>query len=65
MIREVLVIASRLKDYIQARGEMNTSGAVMDVLSDHLRVIADRAIESARAEGRRTVLDRDFNFLKK
>lgn len=63
--REVLIIASRLKEYIAARSEMNTSASVMDVLSDHVRVLADRAIDSARSEGRKTVLDRDFNFLKK
>lgn len=62
--KDVLIIASRLKDYIQARGEMNTSANVMDVLSDHVRVIADRAIDQARAEGRKTVMDRDFSFLK-
>ena len=62
--REVLVIASRLKDYVQARSEYNTSASVMDVLSDHLRVICDRAIDNARAEGRKTVMDRDFEFLK-
>jgi hypothetical protein len=63
--REVLVIASRLKDYIQARSEFNTSASVMDVLSDQLRVLCDRAIDNARSEGRKTVLDRDFDFLKK
>jgi hypothetical protein len=63
--REVLVIASRLKDYIQARSEFNTSASVMDVLSDHLRILSDRAIDNARSEGRKTVLDRDFDFLKK
>lgn len=62
--KEVLVIASRLKDYITARSEFNTSQSVMDVLSDHLRVVADRAIDHARAEGRKTVMDRDFAFLK-
>lgn len=62
--REVLVIASRLKEFIHARSEFNTSGSVMDVLSDHLRVICDRAIDHARAEGRKTVMDRDFEFLK-
>jgi histone H3/H4 len=61
--KEVLVIASRLKEYIQARSEMNTSGQVMDVLSDYLRVVCDRAIENARADGRKTVMDRDFGFL--
>ncbi len=63
--REVLIVASRLKDYITARSEMNTSAGVMDVLSDHVRVLADRAIDNARADGRKTVLDRDFSFLKK
>lgn len=63
--RDILIIASRLKDYIQARAEMNTSAQVMDVLSDYIRVISDRAIDNARSEGRKTVLDRDFSFLKK
>jgi histone H3/H4 len=63
--KEVLVIASRLKDYIQARSGYNTSGGVMDVLSDHLRVVCERAIENARSDGRKTVMDRDFQFLKK
>ncbi len=62
--QEVLIIASRLKDYIQARSEFNTSASVMDVLSDYVRVLSDRAIDNARAEGRKTVLDRDFAFLK-
>lgn len=61
---EVLVIASRLKDYITARSGYNTSQSVMNVLSDHLRVITDRAIDTARAEGRKTVMDRDYDFLK-
>jgi histone H3/H4 len=63
--REVLVIASRFKEYITAKAEMNTSGSVMEVVSDYLRVLADRAIDNARAEGRKTVLERDFDFLKK
>lgn len=63
--QEVLIIASRLKDYIQARSDFNTSASVMDVLSDHVRIICDRAIENARADGRKTVMDRDFEFLKK
>lgn len=65
MPREVLIIASRLKEYIQARADMNTSQSVMDVLSDYVRVTCDRAIDNARADGRKTVMDRDFGFLKK
>jgi hypothetical protein len=62
--KEVLIIASRLKEYIQAKSDYNTSGAVMDVLSDYVRVLCDRAMDNARADGRKTVLDRDFEFLK-
>ncbi len=62
--QEVLVIASRIKDYIQAHADYNTSGGVMDVLSEHLRNICDRGIDNARADGRKTVMDRDFSFLK-
>lgn len=65
MPRETLIIASRLKEHIQARADMNTSATVMDVLSDFVRVICDRAIDNARADGRKTVLDRDFEFLKR
>jgi histone H3/H4 len=65
MPRETLIIASRLKEYIQARSEMNTSAGVIDVLSDFVRIVCDRATENARADGRKTVLDRDFEFLKK
>lgn len=63
--QEVLVIASRFKDYVQAVSEMNTSAGVMDVLSDFLRVLAERGIQNARADGRKTLMDRDFDFLKK
>lgn len=59
--QEVLVIASRMKAYIRARSGMNTSDAVMEILSDRLRALADDAIERARGAGRLTVLDRDVS----
>lgn len=63
--KEVLVIASRLKEYIDSKsGGFNTSQSVIDVLSDHLRRVSDRGIENAKADGRKTVMDRDFEFLK-
>jgi hypothetical protein len=58
--KEILIVASKLKDYIRARSEMNTSASVMDILSDIVRIECDRAIDNARREGRKTVLDRDF-----
>ncbi len=58
--RDILIVASKLKDYIHARSEMNTSATVMEVLSDIVRRACDEAIDQARGEGRKTVLDRDF-----
>jgi histone H3/H4 len=57
---EVLVVASKLKNYIREKSGLNTSGAVMSVLSDKLRGLCDNAIENAKREGRKTVMDRDF-----
>ena len=59
--KDILVVASRLKAYIQARSGMNTSDAVLRVLSDRLRTLCDRAIRSAHDAQRKTVLDRDFS----
>lgn len=58
--KEVLVVASRLKDYVRARSGYNTSDRVLEPLSDIVRRIADQAIENARRDGRMTVLDRDI-----
>ncbi len=63
--RDVLVVVSKLKAYIKARSGMNTSDAVADALSDHLRRLCDLAIDNASVESRKTVLDRDFKPLFK
>lgn len=57
---EVLVVASKVKDYIRRNSEMNTSGEVLQVLSDQIRSLCDKAMDSARADGRKTVMERDF-----
>ncbi len=62
---EILVIASRFKDFISTQSEFNTSAAVMDRLSDHLRHIAMQAIDNARSDGRKTVMEQDVRFLEK
>jgi hypothetical protein len=56
---EVLVVVSKLKAYVKAKSQMSTSDGVVDVLSDHLRDLATKAIRSAAQAGRKTVLDRD------
>jgi hypothetical protein len=58
--REILIVASRLKDYVRARADFNTSERALAPLSDIVRLVCDEAIENARRDGRRTVLDRDI-----
>jgi len=58
--RELLIVVSKLKAYVRERSGMNTSDAVMDLLSDRLRRLCDDAIRSAQRDGRRTVMERDF-----
>lgn len=57
---EILVVASKLKNYIRAKSGMNTSASVLGVLSEKVQRLCDQAIENARADGRKTVKDRDF-----
>ncbi len=56
---EVLIVASRLKDYVRAKAGYNTSDRALGPLSDIVRRAVDEAIQNARREGRKTVLDRD------
>ncbi len=57
---EILVVASKLKGYIRERSDMNTSAEVLETLSAKLRVLCDEAIRRAHADGRKTVMSRDF-----
>jgi histone H3/H4 len=57
---DVLVVASKLKNYIKGKAGMNTSAAVMPVLSEKIRQMCDQAVENAKRDGRKTVMDRDF-----
>jgi len=57
---EVLVIASRLKDFVRDEAQFNTSADVLEALSTIVRDATRDAIARARTEGRRTVMARDF-----
>lgn len=57
---EILIVASKLKDYIRRQSGMNTSASVLEVLSKWVRLTADRAIENARNDHRQSVLERDI-----
>lgn len=58
--KDVLVVTKALKEYIRAAGDLRTSDGVVEVLSEKLRDLCDRAIDRAKEDGRKTVLDRDF-----
>ena len=57
MSAEVLVVISKLKNYIRDKSQMNTAGNVAPALSDKIREMCDQAIENARSEGRKTVME--------
>ena len=58
--KDTLVVVSKLKNYIREKSGMNTSANVTPVLSEAIRKLCDEAIEHAKKDGRKTVMDRDF-----
>jgi histone H3/H4 len=57
--KDILIVVSKLKKYIKDRSGMNCSDSVADMLSEHVRSVADEAIRAAARDERKTVLDRD------
>lgn len=60
---DTLIVVSKLKSYVKAKSGMNTSGDVADELSKFVRVIVNEALDNARAEGRKTLMARDFSSI--
>ena len=58
--KEMLVVVSKLKNYIRSASGMNTASNVAEVLSDTVRRLCDQAIEKAKTDGRKTVMESDF-----
>jgi len=58
--KEILIVVSKMKDYIQKSAGLNTSGTVAAVVSDRIRALCDEAVRNATSDGRKTVMDRDF-----
>jgi hypothetical protein len=57
---DILIVASKLKQYVKDKHDLNTSANVMEALSRVVRRTTDKAVANARAEGRKTLMDRDF-----
>ena len=56
---ETLVVASKVKAHIK-KSDMNCSSSVMEALTKIVVKECNKAIESAKSEKRKTVMDRDF-----
>lgn len=57
---DTLVVVSKVKAFIKKQSEMNTSSTVMDVLTKIVERECLKAIENAKNDKRKTVMDRDF-----
>jgi histone H3/H4 len=57
---EVLVVTSKVKKFIKESGQMNTSAETVDMLSKAVEKLCIKGIESAKADGRKTVMARDI-----
>jgi histone H3/H4 len=59
MADEVLVVASKVKGFIKANGDCNTSAETIEAVSKVVERVLSKAIESAKSQGRKTVMARD------
>ncbi len=57
---EALVVTSKVKKYIREKSQMNTAANTIDALTKLVEQACDKAIESAKNDNRKTVMDRDF-----
>lgn len=57
---EALVVTSKVKKLIKEKGQMNTSAETIDVLSKAVMQLCLKGIDSAKADGRKTVMARDI-----
>ena len=57
---DVLVVTSKVKKLIKSKGDCNTSSETVEVLSRAIERLCQKGIESAKADGRKTVMARDI-----
>ena len=59
-IEEALVVASKVKKLIKDEAGLSTSSQAIDQLTVRVQAACNKAIENAKADKRKTVMDRDF-----
>jgi histone H3/H4 len=57
---DVLVVTSKVKKFIKDNGGCNTSSETVDVLSKAVEKLCRKGMDSAKADGRKTVMARDI-----
>lgn len=62
MDNEILVVVSKMKTYVKEKADYNTSNDASEVLSHFIRRLCDDAIDRARADGRKTIMGKDFKL---
>lgn len=60
MSAETFVVTSKVKKFIKEQGGCNTSAETVDVLSEAVKRLCAKGIESAKSDGRKTVMARDI-----
>ena len=59
-INEILVVASKIKNFVKDESELSTSKQCIEQLTIRVQKICDAAIENASIAKRKTVMDKDF-----
>ena len=57
---ELLVVASKVKKYIKETGDLQASAKSLTQLSKAVEILCKRGIDTAKSNGRKTVMDRDI-----
>lgn len=60
--KEVLIVVSKLKTYIKNTAGLSTASTVPAVLSEAVALLCKTAVENAKKDGRKTLMDRDFDL---
>lgn len=59
MAKEILVVVSKVKDYVKEKG-LQTSETAVEALSEAVKELLDKAVKRAQDNGRQTIKDRDI-----
>jgi len=59
----MLIVTSKVKKFIKDKAKMNTSTTAIQALSTVVEKVCEQAVEHARDDKRKTVMDRDIEVV--